>query len=111
MRAEIAESLRETGGSAEDADGPFGTELRARIPVEGGTPQPARFIGVDGPRWFLRGLLTGPASTDPAQAERLEQAFRGVVGATAVAKRWRHATCCRCGSRATRPPRPTAGRR
>ncbi|HEX3908915.1 MAG TPA: DUF3710 domain-containing protein, partial [Mycobacteriales bacterium] len=79
VRGEIAESLQGSGGSAEDVDGPFGPELRARVPVEGGALQPARFIGVDGPRWFLRGLFTGPASTDPTQASRLEQAFRGVA--------------------------------
>ncbi len=89
VRAEIAESLTGAGGSAQDAEGPFGTELRARIPTENGT-QPARFIGVDGPRWFLRGLVTGPASTDPAQASRLEGAFRDIVvqrGGEAMAPR------------------------
>jgi hypothetical protein len=89
VRAEIAASLKGAGGSAEDVEGPFGTELRARIPDEKGT-QPARFIGVDGPRWFLRGLLTGPGSTDPARAKRLEGAFRDVVvqrGSDAMAPR------------------------
>jgi hypothetical protein len=45
---------------------------------------------VDGPRWFLRGLLTGPGSTDPNQAKRLEDAFRQVIvnrGADAMAPR------------------------
>jgi hypothetical protein len=90
VRDEIVASLRETGGSAEVAEGPFGTELRARVPVEGGANQPARFVGIDGPRWFLRGLVTGPASTDPKQAERLETAFRGVAvsrGGEAMAPR------------------------
>jgi hypothetical protein len=91
VRDEIVESLRGSGGSAEVVEGPFGTELRARVPVEGGgSPQPARFIGVDGPRWFLRGLVTGPASTDPVQAGRLEAAFRGVAvnrGGEAMAPR------------------------
>jgi hypothetical protein len=89
VRAEIAESLTGAGGSAEDVNGPFGIELRARIPDEKGT-QPARFIGIDGPRWFLRGLLTGPGSTDSAQAKRLEIAFRDVVvqrGGDAMAPR------------------------
>jgi hypothetical protein len=52
--------------------------------------QPTRFLGVDGPRWFLRGLLTGPAATDPQQARRLLEAFRGTVvvrGADAMAPR------------------------
>jgi hypothetical protein len=94
VRGEIAESLRGSGGEASDQDGPFGAELRARIPVEapgqGPTLQPARFIGVDGPRWFLRGLLTGPAATDPVQAKRLEEVFRGTVvdrGGEAMAPR------------------------
>jgi Protein of unknown function (DUF3710) len=78
VRAEIAESLAGAGGSAVEVDGPFGIELRARIPAENGT-MPARFIGVDGPRWFLRGLLTGPGATEAARAQRLEGAFRDVV--------------------------------
>jgi hypothetical protein len=94
VRGEIAESLRTSGGSAEEVDGPFGRELRARIPVpdaaQGQHLQPARFIGVDGPRWFLRGLVTGAASTDPNQAHVLEDAFRQVVvvrGGEAMAPR------------------------
>jgi hypothetical protein len=94
VRDEIAESLRQSGGEAHDDRGPFGPELRARIPVEapgqGPSLQPARFIGIDGPRWFLRGMMTGPASTDPVQAKRLEETFRGTVvdrGGEAMAPR------------------------
>jgi hypothetical protein len=90
VRSEIAQSLAGSGGSSSDADGPFGTELRARIPAETGGTQPARFLGVDGPRWFLRGLMTGAGSTDPTQAKRLEEAFRQVVvnrGGEAMAPR------------------------
>ena len=94
VRTEIAQSLQQQGGSSEEADGPFGRELRARIPVEAPgqqrATQPARFIGVDGPRWFLRGLVTGPAATDPRRARRLEDAFRKVVvvrGTDAMAPR------------------------
>lgn len=92
VRQEIADSLRSSGGSAEESDGPFGRELKARIPVpdSSGGQQPARFLGVDGPRWFLRGLFTGAASTDPQQARALEEAFRNVVvvrGGDAMAPR------------------------
>lgn len=94
VRDEIVESLRGAGGSAEPADGPFGVELRARIPAEvpgqGVQMQAGRFVGVDGPRWFLRGLFTGPAATDPNQARLLESAFRDVVvvrGGEAMAPR------------------------
>jgi Protein of unknown function (DUF3710) len=90
VRAEIAESLNSSGGSATEVEGTFGPELRARILDETGASQTARFIGVDGPRWFLRGLLTGAGSTDPLQANRLEEAFRLVVvhrGTDAMAPR------------------------
>jgi Protein of unknown function (DUF3710) len=81
VRAEIAESLRgEPGGAADEVDGPFGKELRARIPTgQPGQFMPARFVGADGPRWFVRGLITGPAATDPAQASTMEAVFRGTV--------------------------------
>jgi hypothetical protein len=90
VRSEIAESLRGTGGSADHVEGAFGQELRARIPDEAGGTQSARFVGVDGPRWFLRGLLSGPAATDSAQARPLEEVFRGIVvnrGGEAMAPR------------------------
>jgi hypothetical protein len=81
VRAEIAESLRnEPGGAADESEGPFGRELRARIPGgPNGQLAPARFLGVDGPRWFVRALITGPAATDPAQAATLEDVFRNTV--------------------------------
>jgi hypothetical protein len=95
VRDEIATSLRASGGSADTATGPFGPELRARIPVQAAghqrpNLQPARFFGVDGPRWFLRGLLTGPAVDDAGKARRLLAAFRAVVvvrGGDAMAPR------------------------
>jgi len=83
VRDEIAQSLKESGGSASDADGTFGVELRATIPVQqpdGSTAlQPARFVGVDGPRWFLRALLTGPMIERPARSAELEAIIRRVV--------------------------------
>lgn len=92
VRTEIAHALSDQGGQAEEADGPLGRELRARVPAgeRGDTTTPARFVGYDGPRWFLRGLLTGPAATDPTQAARLEGVFRGLVvvrGTDAMAPR------------------------
>ncbi|MCA1710961.1 MAG: DUF3710 domain-containing protein [Actinobacteria bacterium] len=83
VRAEIAEALNGGGGSAQEADGPYGTELHAQVPAEvpgqGVQLAPARFLGVDGPRWFLRALIAGPGATDPAAAAGLEQVLRDVV--------------------------------
>jgi hypothetical protein len=80
---EIRESLLAGGGSAETENGPLGLELRAQVPQEvpgqGMGLAPARFLGADGPRWFLRGLLIGPAAIDPEQAEPFERMFASVV--------------------------------
>jgi hypothetical protein len=78
VRSEISESLaQQRGKPAERHDGAFGTELTGTLPAEGGR-LPVRFIGIDGPRWFLRAMLVGPAA-DPAQAEVFEQTLRQVV--------------------------------
>ena len=83
VRAEISQALNDGEGQARDVQGSFGTELHASvpndIPGQGVVLAEARFVGVDGPRWFLRGLFTGPAATDPAAAPELEAALRLVV--------------------------------
>ena len=86
VRQEIAAEVGRSGGQYAEADGPFGVELRARIrpadPVHGGRQgalEPVRFLGVDGPRWFLRGLISGPAASQEDRARTLEQVFASVV--------------------------------
>jgi hypothetical protein len=90
VRSDLATSASGQGGSLRQAEGPFGPELTGSIlmappPQPGQTtpPQPvrrpARFLGVDGPRWFLRGLITGPAADNPEAAAALEAAFQGIV--------------------------------
>ncbi|QAY62848.1 DUF3710 domain-containing protein [Xylanimonas allomyrinae] len=83
VRAEIAASVTAQGGTVDDVPGPFGRELIARVPAQGPDGRqgvrPARFIGVDGPRWFLRGVLTGAAAVDAEAARALESVFANVV--------------------------------
>jgi hypothetical protein len=85
VRREIATEVANADGESEEADGPFGVEVHARIappePVPGmpGGLHPVRFLGVDGPRWFLRGVISGPAARQPEIAAPLEQVFAGVV--------------------------------
>jgi Protein of unknown function (DUF3710) len=81
VRAELAEGIVSAGGTAAEFDGSFGRELRTRIPVdspEGRVMQEARFVGVDGPRWFLRGVFSGTAY-EPGGKPELEDVFRGCV--------------------------------
>jgi len=83
VREEIAEGVRKTGGTADVTDGVLGTELRCRMPgkaTDGRVAfQPARFVGVDGPRWFLRGVVNGPAAADDEALRPLLGLLRQVV--------------------------------
>jgi Protein of unknown function (DUF3710) len=83
VRAEIAREVRDAGGESEERPGSFGVELMARVPAEPGQPgselRLVRFVGVDGPRWFLRGLFTGPAAVSDQAASTLEEVLRDVV--------------------------------
>ena len=78
VRKEIRGLDHPAGRYRAGGSGRFGTELTGRIPVQGGY-QSVRFVGVDGPRWFLRGLFSGPAAADPAKAAVLEDAVRNIV--------------------------------
>lgn len=78
VRDEIRQSITSEGGSASDADGPFGRELRGKVKVQGGT-NPVRFIGIDGPKWFLRAMLVGGPAVDDAAAKPFLETFRGVI--------------------------------
>jgi Protein of unknown function (DUF3710) len=83
VRQEFADEVAKAGGDSQEAQGPFGVELHARLHPGGegrrGQLEPVRFIGVDGPRWFLRGMIRGPAAQHPQLAGPLEELFADVV--------------------------------
>ncbi|MCX7522443.1 DUF3710 domain-containing protein [Microbacterium sp. STN6] len=84
IRAQIADQVERQGGRATERDGVFGPELLAEIPVAqapGGATDArlARFIGVDGPRWFLRGVIAGEGAVSPDAASAVEDLFRSIV--------------------------------
>jgi Protein of unknown function (DUF3710) len=86
VRAEIAAEITGAGGMVTERPGPFGAELLARVPAQPqgpGQPQAGtqlvRFTGVDGARWFLRGVFSGAAAENPAAAAPLEAVMREVV--------------------------------
>ena len=83
IRGEIATSVATQGGTAEEAEGRFGTELRTRMPSAGPDGRtvfaPAVFIGVDGPRWFVRAVLSGRGAIDESAAGPLLDVLSSVV--------------------------------
>jgi hypothetical protein len=84
VRTEIAGNIAESGGSSQEGAGPFGPELAAQVPIgEEGQPtaqlQPVRFLGFNGPRWFLRGVISGPAAADRVLAAPFNALFSEVV--------------------------------
>jgi hypothetical protein len=81
IREQIATQIAQQGGATAVSNGPFGPELRAELPPVAGAagPRVARFIGVDGPRWFLRGVISGRAASDAAAAGAIEDLFRSIV--------------------------------
>jgi hypothetical protein len=83
IREEIAVSITNQGGTAEQAPGPLGPELRTRMPQAGPGGRtvyaPARFVGVDGPRWFLRAVFSGQAAIADDAASPLYDFVRETV--------------------------------
>jgi len=82
VRHEIAQQLSAQGAEAREEFGEFGPELvtMSAVPAEqGGGTRVARFIGVDGPRWLLRGVVMGRATVDADARTGINQLFREVV--------------------------------
>lgn len=83
IREQIASSVSSQGGTVDEVQGTFGAEMIARVPVQSpdGTRgfRIARFVGVDGPRWFLRGVFGGAAAHEGGAVAELEALFRDVV--------------------------------
>lgn len=74
VRTKIAAQL----GSAAERPGEFGVELVGEVEAEG-RRRPIRYVGVDGPRWLLLAVVSGPAALDGTLAARFEEYLRDVV--------------------------------
>jgi hypothetical protein len=83
IRREIAAEASNRGGTATESAGPYGPELRVKVPIKTsdgrqGT-QTSRIVGIEGPRWLLRATYLGDAATEPDPDGILESAVRDVV--------------------------------
>lgn len=83
IRTELAASITGQGGTADKKWGPLGNELQAQMPGQDPSGRtvfsPVRFLGVDGPRWFLRAVIGGPAASDDDAASALLDVVRATV--------------------------------
>ncbi len=92
VRPQIAADAAQHGGTASEAEGPFGPELVCRVPAQlpDGTTtlQETRIVGVDGPRWFVRATMIGAPVRDDSVRGPYDEALRALVvrrGAGAMA--------------------------
>ena len=78
---DLREDFLESNAKAKAVDGVFGTEISLPVSVKGGKAVTTRIVGVDGPRWMLRGIFSGTAATDPhaQETQALNRFFADIV--------------------------------
>jgi hypothetical protein len=74
VSTELAEQLRGDGATVRTMKGEWGLELLAAVGEVS-----LRFVGVDGPRWMLRGVVAGPPEIAEKSAHALHDLIRGTV--------------------------------
>ena len=83
LRPRISAEMTRLGGTCQEQQGSFGTELTAMMPVETPDGQPAiqasRVVAHQGPAWLLRATLMGPAAVEEGLAGPWEETIRQVV--------------------------------
>ncbi len=82
VRRQLSSQITSQGGSVSEEISELGAELVAQVPaIANGaqTTQSIRFIGVDGPRWFLRGVIAGPAAVNAEARGPIIELFRDIV--------------------------------
>ncbi|KAM9862350.1 hypothetical protein ACI1US_01670 [Leucobacter sp. BZR 635] len=82
IRRDLTTQLEGQGAEVREEDGVLGAEIVTATAVpadQGGGTRAARFIGVDGPRWILRGILMGKAAVDAETREQVIELFREIV--------------------------------
>ena len=83
VRDDLILEVERLNGECDQVDGPFGPELRIKVPVDlpDGTKgfQPSRIVGVEGPRWLLRATFLGDAGLNPTDDGLLMESFRDII--------------------------------
>lgn len=78
---DVRDDLVAANPAATVEPGIFGAEVRLPIQLPNGKKHITRIVGVDGPRWMLRGIFSGPAADDPdsPEAKVLDRFFSYIV--------------------------------
>ncbi|MBW3093619.1 DUF3710 domain-containing protein [Bifidobacterium sp. 82T10] len=78
---DVRADLMEANKDATEEAGVFGTELKLPVSLKGGKTLNTRIVGVDGPRWMLRGIFSGKAASDPddPETQALNKFFADIV--------------------------------
>lgn len=80
VRDELAETVTGDGGTANFREGPFGPEIEAMVPKKGVNEiRHVRYVGFDGPRWFLRATVEGEAVSSAEARETVYEYFDEIV--------------------------------
>ena len=78
-RPKIASEVAQSGGTATEREGPWGTELICQVGQRSGGTQVSRVVGINGPRWMLRCSLLGAAAARPDDAKDWEESIRKIA--------------------------------
>ncbi|MFB9777976.1 DUF3710 domain-containing protein [Brevibacterium otitidis] len=83
VRGQIEQNIAKRGGQTDELYTELGRELLTRIPVQTSDGRKglriARFAGIDGPRWFIRGVFSGKAIDDGEVRALFVEQFRNII--------------------------------
>lgn len=79
LRADMIKEMGEAKIDAREVTGAFGPEVVAQLPDPQGELVDVRYVGIDGPRWFLQATFQGPVAKDPNQSPVLVECLEGLV--------------------------------
>ncbi|WP_076463631.1 DUF3710 domain-containing protein [Actinomyces mediterranea] len=83
VRAQIREGLESDGATVTETEGRYGDELYADVPVQMPDGRQAtsrmRIIGCEGPRWFSRIDILGPAAQSAEAGKEIEKIIDRIV--------------------------------
>ena len=78
VRHQLTQNLTQQGARVTEQTGTFGPELLVG-PAPGQPGQQVRFVGVDGPRWMVRGVILGAGAEGGEAGADIESVFREIV--------------------------------